>query len=389
MENNLFKILLVDDNPKNIQVLGNILHNQGYNTEYALSGMEALEWMKDENFDLILLDIMMPIMDGYEVCETIRKNHAFDNVPIIFLTAKTDKESTIKGLKLKAQDYINKPFNSEELLARIKTQLELKYSKDKLENVNKYLEEQVKIRTEELNEANVSLEKANIELLQLDSAKSNFLNLLSHEIRTPLNGIIGPLQLLKNRIDNENLINLINILELSVTRLEKFSYTTLLITTLKSGKREPELEQININQLIEFSIIEFGDQINAKSLKINSDSISNGLILTGEYELIMEAFKRALDNAITFSENNSEIQIQVNQLTDKIELIIKDQGSGFPETILNKKLELFNSADVHHNENVGLDLYLIEQIIQAHQGILTFGNNPDKGAFINFSFPAK
>src|SRR6056297_912463 len=141
MDAQKFKILIVDDNPKNLQVLGNLLEKQQYNVEYALSGKEALAWVNSEQFDLILLDIMMPGMDGYEVCETIRKDEQYQDIPIIFLTAKTDKESIVKGFELNAQDYVSKPFDTAELLARINTHLELKDSRDKLKDVNQWLEQ--------------------------------------------------------------------------------------------------------------------------------------------------------------------------------------------------------------------------------------------------------
>ena len=118
-------LLIVDDNMNNIQVLASMLTNNGYNVEFATNGKSALQWMEEETFDLILLDIMMPEMNGFEVCEKIRRIKKFKDLPVIFLTAKTDKESIVKGFNMGGNDYLTKPFDQRELLARVNTHLEL------------------------------------------------------------------------------------------------------------------------------------------------------------------------------------------------------------------------------------------------------------------------
>lgn len=132
-------ILIVDDNFKNIQVLGNILREHSFEIAVATNGEEALDWVVSEKFDLILLDIMMPGMDGYTVCSTIKKNDTISHIPIIFLTAKTDSESIIKGFELGGVDYITKPYNVSELLSRVKTHIELKKMREDLVEANNQL----------------------------------------------------------------------------------------------------------------------------------------------------------------------------------------------------------------------------------------------------------
>lgn len=139
MENKGAKILIVDDTPKNLQVLGNLLQNNEYEVEFATNGKGALEWVNEAGFDLILLDIMMPEMDGYEVCRRLKSDNKTKEIPIIFLTARTDTESIVKGFNLGAADYVSKPFNKEELLVRITTQLSLKKSKEELVDKNRLL----------------------------------------------------------------------------------------------------------------------------------------------------------------------------------------------------------------------------------------------------------
>ena len=133
-------ILIVDDNPKNLQILGNYLQNEGYKVEFALDGKSALDWIARTDFDLILLDIMMPGMDGFEVCRILKSDPVKQKIPVIFLTAKVDTESIVNGFDLGAVDYVIKPFNQKELIARVKTQIEIKKGRDEIASNLKEIE---------------------------------------------------------------------------------------------------------------------------------------------------------------------------------------------------------------------------------------------------------
>ncbi|MGD0756003.1 MAG: response regulator [Bacteroidales bacterium] len=132
-------ILIVDDNPQNLQVLGNLLQEEKYQIEFAVNGKSTLDWLKNKKFDLILLDINMPGMNGFEVCKKIRSDKKTYEIPIIFLSAESERESILKGFEVGAQDFVIKPFDSRELLARVKTQLDLKSKTEKLEKINEWL----------------------------------------------------------------------------------------------------------------------------------------------------------------------------------------------------------------------------------------------------------
>ncbi len=132
-------ILIVDDNSHNLQVLGNLLKEEKYEIEFAVSGEATLDWLKNRQFDLILLDINMPGMNGFEVCKRIRTDKETHEIPIIFLSAESERESILKGFEVGAQDFVIKPFDSRELLARVKTQLDLKSKTEKLEKINDWL----------------------------------------------------------------------------------------------------------------------------------------------------------------------------------------------------------------------------------------------------------
>ena len=158
MNSELPLILIVDDNPENIQFLGNLLMRQNYELGVALNGVEALKFVEQRLPDLILLDIMMPNMGGFEVCRHLKDSQITKGIPIIFISAKVETEDIIQGLKIGAVDYVKKPFNATELLLRVKTHLELKFSRETLE------EEIVK-----RIDIQKALEKANNELQQLSN----------------------------------------------------------------------------------------------------------------------------------------------------------------------------------------------------------------------------
>ncbi|MCP4693030.1 MAG: response regulator [Desulfobacterales bacterium] len=132
-------ILIVDDNPQNLQFIGNLLSKNGYEPAVTMNGSQALDFLGHEKAELILLDIMMPEIDGYEVCKKIKANNALQDIPVIFLTAKTETDDLVKGFDAGAVDYVTKPFNSAELLARIKTHIELKRAREELKTLRGYI----------------------------------------------------------------------------------------------------------------------------------------------------------------------------------------------------------------------------------------------------------
>lgn len=379
-------ILIVDDNPQNLQVLAKLLQENKYEIEFATNGAAALDWLIARQFDLILLDINMPGMTGFEVCSKIRSNPVMNNVPVIFISADTDRESLLKGFELGAQDYITKPFDSRELLVRVRTHLSLKESLENLATINELLEEKVTERTQQLKDANVKLEALNLQLTDLDKAKAEFLHLISHEIRTPLNGIMGPMELLKSHTNAGEISELVEILDMSVKRLERFSLNALLITRLKTKQIEIKKNKIHLSKLISEVLDEEKDKI--QSGKINvifKDETARGVI-GGESELIKKSISNILDNAILFSPENSMIEINTYSEKQTIICEIKDQGKGFETAVLENAFSLFSTCGEYHDNNTGIGLCIAKMIMEAHGGSITIGNNPEGGASVKLLF---
>lgn len=372
MNNYIPKILLVDDIPQNIQVLGGFLSDLKYHLSYATSAKEALRLVKTNSYDLILLDIMMPDMDGFSLCEELKGMSEVNEVSIIFISARTDQESILKGFQMGGVDYITKPFNSYELIARVKTHIELQNQKRMLQQVNNSLEEIVGERTEELR-------KANTKLMKLDDAKNDFLQLISHELRTPLNNITLLLDVLKLKLVDDRYNNYIIRIEDSMRRLIEFSDLALLITSLSASVNK----QLNWNRIIAKDMMESILQKNAsfiaeKDIKVCNTIEVSDLLFMGEYFLIEKSFDIVVNNAIKYSEYGGSIYIIAEKIDSDIVFRIKDEGCGFEESSMESFFTAFSVGYIdHHQQGFGLSLRLLNMIIAAHSGNVEILNNPD------------
>ena len=249
------RILIVDDIPENLQILNHVLSDEQYLVRAAISGTQALQILPKFNPDLILLDISMPDIDGYQVITQIKTNPATSEIPVIFLTAKALSEDIVKGFRCGASDYVTKPFKTEELLIRINTHLNLRFRTQELKQINLELEKIVDARTYELQLANNKLSK-------LDKAKNDFLLLVNHELRTPIHGISGFLQLLEEQSLPAEFTDYISMLSASTNRLLKLSESALLITSVQTGYQNINFQPININSLVRQSLVDHQEGLN-------------------------------------------------------------------------------------------------------------------------------
>ena len=385
MDKNRFKILIVDDISKNIQLLGNLLREESYNTGFATSGKQALDILKKNDFDLILLDIMMPEMDGYEVCRQIRKNEKTKNIPIIFLTAKIEDDAIIKGFEIGAQDYVTKPFKPKELLARVTTHLELNHKRKQLKLLNDHLEEKVKERTKQLQEALDKLEEANSKLNQLEKAKGKFLGIISHELRTPLNGIMGFASILKATIeDKEQLDYLDHVLD-SANRLLKFAKIAILIAQLSIDRYKLDYQDVELKEILNYAIKKLEDKAKERNVTFDIECPDNTVICNCDKSLMQIAVKSVLDNAIKYSPVGEKIKVVGKEKNNKIVFTISDNGDGFTEEALKGLYEFFYVENVfHHEEGHGLGLAATKLILEAHGSSININNKTGKGAEVTF-----
>lgn len=372
-------LLIVDDTPENIEILVELL--DGYNLKAAINGQEALETAWEESApDLILLDIMMPEMDGYHTCQRLRADERTKDVPVIFLTAKTQKEDIYKAFEVGGQDYVTKPFDARELLERVKTQLELKSQRETLRNMNHVLEEKVRERT-------ALLDKANQDLMVLDEAKNKFLMMISHELRTPLNGIAGAAYLLNNMLGSDSeLGEFLEMLTLSVDRLEKFSASALLITELTS-KRKRETTPVDLQEVISECQIKLQIEADKKGVSFSNDLGIKMAIVPGNKELITYALRSVLENAVTYSQSEAEVIINMISTEGSMRIEVTNTGNGFSEIALTNLYKTFGLGQEHYDNHLGLSLKATKLIMEAHEGEILIESKAGNCAKVSLIFP--
>ncbi len=373
-------ILIVDDTPRNLQLLAEILYGQGYEIGVADNGQSALEYLSEIKPDIILLDVMMPGIDGYETCYRIKKNPEWASIPIIFLSAKAEKESIIKGFKLGAADYVTKPFNATELIARVKTHIELKDKREELANMNIRLGHLVDQRTAQLQIANKKLN-------ELDQTKSYFIGLVSHELNTPLTGIIGGASVIKDSTKDAEIQEFIEMVLDSADRLKQFSDVARLIADLSMNRYQFDVDWGCINTFISNLVDEFAEQNSDKKICFINNIPSDTLEMALDYSLMTQAIKRVLHNAYKYTDEGS---IAVSAFFDDNHyyLKIQDTGCGFSDIALQNAFTMFQSDDLmNHSEGLGLSLTVTKLILNYHQGQINLANNKDGGACVTFTLP--
>ncbi len=379
MKNNNYKILIVDDIPANIQILGNILSAQNFKIAYAQSGKQALSVIEHQNLDLILLDIMMPYMDGFEVCRILKNQQETAEIPVIFLTAKADMESIVKGFEAGGQDYITKPFNAAELLARVNTHILLHEQEKKLKELNENLENKVLERTKELESAYKRLD-------HLEKAKTDFLSIISHELRTPLNGLTGLSTLLSQTDLNDEQKEYIQYLKEVSDRLAKFSEVALLITSLQVQKYEADLIPTAVKYLVESVAETFGKSAANQNVNFKVQNVDKDVMISAAPDLIKKSLEFLLDNAKNHVNTDGQIKLSVEANETSVEIQCFDNGPGFGQEALDHPFELFYNGDFAHVQGTGLSLAAVKLIMDIHGYDLKIENKKTGGACVRLQF---
>lgn len=385
-----FLILVVDDVSKNLQILGSILDEVGYSTTFAISGIQALERLDTAKPDLILLDMMMPDMNGLEVCSILKSDPDTAEIPVIFLTASQETEHILQAFDKGAVDYLTKPFNTRELLARVRNHLELKHTRDQLK---KALKELVESRDAALKSAQV---------------KSQFLANMSHEIRTPMNGVLGMTELLLQTPLNSQQIDYVQTLRNSGNNLLVIINEILDYSKLESGEMRLDYEEFELKTRLADITKFFQSQIINKDLSLSliyDESIPQRVI--GDFHKIRQILTNLIGNAIKFTESgqiqvivtkNSGLYREINAefLTNnqgfpdnkyqnicQLKFEVKDTGIGIrPEdqAQIFKSFFQAESSPSRHYAGTGLGLAICEQLVQLMNGKIGVESEFGKGS---------
>jgi two-component system sensor histidine kinase/response regulator len=347
------KILIVEDNVDTVDLLRKRLRADGYDTAEAYDGEEGLEKFAEYEPDLVVLDIMMPKLDGFEVCKRLKEDESTRYTPVIILTAKGDVDSTVKGLDIGGDDYLAKPFDYKELVARIRSLLSIK-------------EERKKLLEAEKTEA---LEK--------------MMDQVAHEIRNPLVTIGGFARRISESL-SENDPNR-KYLELIVQNVEILEHMIKKLIELKTtviSYREPA----DINEIIAEVIEEFKPAIEENHVDIKTELMKNLPDISVDREQIKTAITHLIENAIEAMRNKQRILRIGSRVSEGyIEINVSDTGVGIPKDKLKNILDPFFTSKIH----AGLGLTYALKIIQAHRGTISVESEIGKGSTLTIRLPVK
>ena len=361
-------ILIVDDIPRNLQVLGNILKNEGYETAVATSGKQALATIEKAKPDLILLDIMMPEMDGYEVCRQIKSHTDYKDIAIIFLTGKSDSGEIVKGFNLGASDYITKPFQKSELMARVRTQLEIKAYRDTIEEQN-----------EQLNRHNAN--------------KDRLFSIISHDLRSPFQGLLGLTQILHEELDTlerDEIIEYIGMIHQSSSKFYNLLENLLQWTIVERGQIDFNPEPIRILDVIT-EIIELYSAVSRhKDIRYEIEA-DNSLQLYSDLNALQTILRNLVSNAIKFSNPGGTVKIKATANGQFTELGIIDAGVGMEPGSAAKIFDIDHMKSrpgTQNEKGSGLGLLITKSLIERGGGSIRVESTPGEGSAFYFTQPA-
>ncbi|HWQ72548.1 MAG TPA: response regulator [Desulfitobacteriaceae bacterium] len=350
------EVLLVDDTPEHIEAVVTVLRDSNFRVRVATKGSSAFKLLEQHLPDLILLDVYMPEMDGFEICRIIKNESDYQNIPIIFLTSSDDAESIEKGFALGAQDYVVKPFNISELLARVHTHIKLKRQQESLLKANQDLDSFCYTVAHDLRAPLLSLRKLT-EYLALDYAPK-------------LDA--GGLELLENIQDkSKEIIEIVNhLLELS-----------------RMSEMPMNIKPIDLRQLFREVYEEMLKLEPQRKIRFTLKQLPT---IQGDPVMIKLLVMNILSNALKYTRNKKEASIEVASKENETEFLIsvKDNGVGFDMRYASR---LFNIFQRLHSQNefdgTGVGLTIVQKILHRHQGLAWMKGQVNKGATFYFSFP--
>ncbi|CAN5457915.1 response regulator [soil metagenome] len=369
MNKSTHKILIVDDRPENLYSLESMLDQEDREILKAHSGEEALRIAFREDLSLILLDVQMPDMDGFEVAHMLKSTKRTRKTPIIFVTAiSKEKKYLLQGLGEGAVDYIFKPLDTEITRAKVETLLQF-YSQQK------------------------ELESKNTELARLNEEKNYFMGVASHDLRNPLGNIIA----LASFIEEEAAHTLsddhkqyLDVIISSGKQMINMLNTLLDLTKIESGNMTLELQQIRINELIQQVITENRISANQKNISIEFSYSDNLPATLMDPMQMKQVLTNLLSNAIKYSERNTVVEITADNKEDNILISVIDQGQGIPENEQSGIFTPFYKSSVKSTageKSTGLGLTIVQKVIDAHGGKIWVKSQVGTGSTFNFSIP--
>ena len=361
------KVLIVDDNKENIDLIAYFLKPQDYQILTALDGVEALKIVEHDEPDIILLDIMLPKMDGFQVCERIKKDRKTQFIPIIMITALKELKDKIRSLEVGADDFISKPFENVELLTRVKSLLRIKKYHD------------------EIQQKNAELEKKNKTLQRLDKFKEELNHHIVHDMKNPLFVIQGNLQMMALAVEqttSPTLRKYVDRIDRSTQSLLRMVLNLIDISKIEDGKMELNQELVNLNDLVNKCIHRFEDYPENQKKKFELHLSEGGSTLKVDSSVMERVFDNLISFAVTNVPEDGKIEIGSKRLNNTLEYFIHDYGQQIPMKYSDEMFNQFSQVEIKkegYRVGRGLGLTFCKLAVEAHGGSLSIDPNNKVG----------
>ena len=364
-----YKILIVDDVMSNVLLLKVLLTNEKFAIATASNGRQALEQVEKENPDLVLLDVMMPDMSGFEVAQHLKSNPQTAEIPIIFLTALNSTADIVKGFQVGANDFISKPFNKEELIIRVTHQISLVAAKRLILS-----------KTEELQ--------------RTIAGRDKLYSVIAHDLRSPMGSIKMVLNMLILNLPAEKIgIEMYELLTMAnQTTEDVFSLLDNLLKWTKSqiGKLKVVYQNIDMVEVVEGVSEIFTMVAGLKNIRIAMDIPDERVEVRADIDMIKTVIRNLISNAIKFSNEGSEVLVSLKEEDNMAVVSVKDSGCGIDEENQKKLLHTdthFSTFGTNNEEGSGLGLLLCKDFVTKNGGELWFTSKKEEGSTFSFSIP--
>jgi two-component system sensor histidine kinase/response regulator len=362
------RILAVDDDRINLKIIGGILRHEGYELAEAASGEQALEVYAEFQPNLVLLDVMMPGIDGFTTCRTLKRTYGDKCAPVIFVTAKSEAEDVVMGFDAGGVDYLAKPFRPKEVVARIRTHLS-----------NQQLVEQQKHLVDQLSKAN--------------AAKDRFLGMCAHDLRNPLSSIRGLAELMdENAIgvltdEQREIIQTIHGASQSMLQLVN---ELLDVATIEAGHLKLAKVPTSVVEMIERSVHLASMEASKKNMKIEMVAMPSDPVVEVDRNKMRQVVDNLINNAVKYSPRGSVITVIVHANESIAGFAVRDNGPGIPESERHKLFKDYGRLSAQPTggeKSTGLGLAICRKIVEAHDGSISVENIPGRGAEFVVSLP--
>lgn len=365
-----YKILIVDDVMSNVLLLKVLLTNEKFAIATASNGRQALEQLEKENPDLVLLDVMMPDMSGFEVAQHLKSNPNTADIPIIFLTALNSTADIVKGFQVGANDFISKPFNKEELIIRVTHQISLVAAKRLILS-----------KTEELQ--------------RTIAGRDKLYSVIAHDLRSPMGSIKMVLNMLILNLPSEKIgAEMYELLTMAnQTTEDVFSLLDNLLKWTKSqiGKLNVVYQDVDLVEVTDGVIEIFSMVASLKKIRIH-EMKPEKMMVNADIDMLKTVVRNLLSNAIKFSKENSEVLVKMEEVDGMAVVSVQDYGCGISEEGQKKLLHTdthFSTFGTNNEEGSGLGLLLCKDFVVKNGGKLWFTSKEGEGSIFSFSIPVK